>query len=44
MFRLIRLPILLCLAFGAGYVYAEIDARDRCSARGGTMDAGLCVP
>jgi hypothetical protein len=44
MFRLIRLPILLCVAFGAGFLYAEITAGERCLARGGTWDQRMCTP
>jgi hypothetical protein len=43
MFRLIRLPILLCAAFGAGYIYAELNQNERCDARGGTVQDGLCI-
>lgn len=42
MFRLIRLPILLCAAFGAGYVYSEISWANRCEARGGEARGGVC--
>lgn len=42
MFRLIRLPIMLCAAFGAGYLYSEITWANRCDARGGQSQGGVC--
>ena len=43
MFRLIRLPILLCIAFVAGVFYERSETRTLCTAAGGTMTGGLCT-
>ncbi|WP_417209329.1 hypothetical protein [Antarctobacter sp.] len=42
MFRLIRLVILLAVAFTAGFLYSEITWHDRCEIRGGEARGGVC--
>jgi hypothetical protein len=42
MFRLIRLPILLGLAFLAGVIYEKQNARTLCEAAQGRYQNGLC--
>jgi hypothetical protein len=44
MFRLIRLSLLLVVAFAAGVVYERGQARERCETSGGDYDRGLCTP
>ncbi|EBA05872.1 hypothetical protein [Sagittula stellata] len=44
MFGLIRLPILLLIAFVAGIFYERAQQEDSCAAMGGNwMRAGLCA-
>lgn len=42
MFRLIRLPILLGLAFLAGVIYEKQNARTLCEAAQGRYQNGFC--
>lgn len=42
MFGLIRLPLLLGLAFIVGVFFERSQAREACLAAGGTMQAALC--
>jgi len=43
MFGLIRLPLLLGVAFVAGVFYERSQAREACLVAGGTPQAGLCL-
>jgi len=43
MFRLIRLPILLGIAFVTGVFYERNAAREVCEAAGGTKERALCI-
>jgi hypothetical protein len=43
MFGLIRLPLLLCLAFVVGVFYERNQARKGCLAAGGALQDGLCI-
>jgi hypothetical protein len=43
MFRLIRLVILVMLAFVIGVFFERNNMRQSCTAMGGSFDANLCV-
>ncbi|MEP5152972.1 hypothetical protein [Planktotalea sp.] len=42
MFRLIRLPFLLGIAFVIGVFYERNAALEKCVQEGGTMKSGIC--
>lgn len=42
MFRLIRLPFLLGIAFVIGVFYERNAALEKCTAEGGEMKSGIC--
>ena len=42
MFRLIRLPIMLGIAFVLGVFYERNAALDKCLDAGGAMKSGIC--
>lgn len=42
MFRLIRTPVLLLIAFVAGLLYERSQAADACLGAGGKMHDGVC--
>jgi hypothetical protein len=43
MFRAIRTAILLCIAFAAGILYADLKQRERCAFQGGEARDGVCL-
>ncbi|WP_165586925.1 hypothetical protein [Pseudaestuariivita atlantica] len=43
MFRLFRLVLFVTLAFVAGIVWERAQESERCAARAGIMEDGLCL-
>jgi len=41
--RPVRTIMILGLAFLAGYIYAIWNQTERCAAKGGIYEAGLCI-